>query len=395
MPPISAQKTIARARILCVDAEPQVLEGLSAHLRRRFDVTTAVSGAQGLRMLAEDKAIAAVICDMRMPDMEGAAFLQQVRLSAPEVVRMMLAGKADLASTIAAVNEGHVFRFLTKPCPPPALLAAVEAAVAQHGLVTAERALLEQTLSGSVKLLADVLALTSPISFGRAMRIKELVVATAEKLQLEDRWRLEAAALLSQIGWITIPEEIAEKVHYGKPLAEAEEAMLARLPAVAEQLLAHIPRLETVRAIIANQRNPAPPPGKMLGNGEAQMVARGAQILRAAIDFDLLDRQGLGKPGALDILRGRTGQYEPEVLDALAAGASVERSLDLMREVLLRKVHVGMIFIEDVKLMNGTLLVARGYEVTNGFVERARNFKPGSVREPIRVILPGRGKEAS
>lgn len=395
MPPTSAQKTIARPHILCVDGEPQVLAGLSAHLRRRFDVKTAVSGAQGLRVLAEDKAVMAVISDMRMPDMDGAAFLQQVRLSAPEVVRMILAGPADLASAIAAVNEGQIFRFLTKPCSPPALLAAVDAAVAQHGHITAERGLLEQTLSGSVKLLADVLALTSPIAFGRATRIKELVVGTAEKLQLEDRWPLEAAALLSQIGWITVPEDIAEKVHYGQPLAEAEEAMLDRLPAVAEQLLAHIPRLETVRAIVANQRNPKPPPEGAGGDREAQLVARGAQILRAAIDFDLLDRQGLGKSGALDILRGRTGQYEPEVLDALAAGASVERSLDLMLEVLLRKVHVGMIFVEDVKLTNGTLLVARGFEVTQGFVERARNFKPGTVREPVRVILPGRGKESS
>jgi hypothetical protein len=171
--------------------------------------------------------------------------------------------------------------------------------------------------------------------------------------------------------------------------------MVERLPVVAEQLLAHIPRIETVRAMIANQRSPTRPAGGAAGDPQAQMVARGAQILRAAIQFDVLDRQGLGKSGALDILRGRTDQYDPEVLDALAAGASVERSLDLMLEVLLRKVRVGMLFAEDVKLLNGTLLVARGYEVTQGFVERARNFKPGTVREPVRVILPGRGKEGS
>jgi response regulator RpfG family c-di-GMP phosphodiesterase len=395
MPSTSEHKPTARPHILCVDDEPQVLEGLSAHLRRRFEVRTAVSGTQGLRVLSEDKTIMAVLSDTHMPGMDGAEFLQKVRLSAPEVVRVMLAGQADLASTIAAVNDGQVFRVLTKPFTPPALLAAIDAAVAQHRLLTAERALLEQTLSGSVKLLADVLALTSPISFARAMRIKELVVSTAEKLKLEDRWHLEAAALLSQIGWITVPEDIAEKVHCGKPLAEAEDAMLDRLPAVAEQLLAHIPRLETVRAIVATQRNPVATPPGAASDPHAQMVARGAQILRAAIQFDKLDRQGLGKSGALDILRGRTGQYDPEVLEALAAGDGVERSLDLMLEVLLRKVHAGMIFAEDVKLLNGTLLVARGYEVTQGFAERARNFKPGTVREPVRVILPGRGKEPS
>jgi response regulator RpfG family c-di-GMP phosphodiesterase len=395
MPLPSEQQTNARPHILCVDDEPNVLEGLAVHLRRRFEVKTAVSGSDGLRLLAEDKAIVVVISDMRMPALDGAAFLQKVRLTRPNVVRMLLTGQADLASAIAAVNEGQVFRFLTKPCPPPALLAAIEAAVGQHRLITAERVLLEQTLNGSIKLLADVLALTSPVSFGRATRITELVVGTAEKLQFEDRWQLEAAALLSQIGWITVPEEIAEKVHYGKPLVEAEQAILDRLPAVAEQLLAHIPRLEIVRAIIANQRKPARVPADAAADSQAQSVARGAQILRAAIDFDMLDRQGLGKSGALDIMRCRTDQYEPDVLDALAAGSNVERSLDLMRELPLRKVHVGMVFAEDVKLLNGTLLVARGYEVTQGFVERARNFRPGTVRDPVRVILPGRGKEPS
>jgi hypothetical protein len=308
---------------------------------------------------------------------------------------MMLAGQADLTSAIAALNEGQIFRFVTKPWQPPALLAAVDAAVTQHRHITTERALLEQTLSGSIKLLTDVLALTSPVAFARATRIKELVVATAEKLQLDTSGQIEAAAVLSQIGWITIPEDIAEKVHCGKPLVEAEQAMLDRLPVVAEQLLAHFPRLETVRAIIGKQRNPTRLSEAAASDPQTQVVARGAQILRAAIDFDELDRQGLGKSGALDILHGRTGHFEPEVLDALATGSGVERSLDVMREVLLRKVHEGMIFAEDVKLTNGTLLVARGHEVTAGFAERARNFRPGTVREPVRVILPGRRKKPS
>ena len=400
MPTTSRQKTSARPHILCVDDEPQVLEGLVGNLRQRFEIKTASSGAHGLRTLAQDKAIVAVISGMRMPGMDGAAFLQQVRLAAPDVVRMMLAGQADLLLAIGAVNEGQIFRFLTKPSQPPALLAAVDAAVEQHRHIMAERAqamadraLVEQTLSGSIKLLADVLALTSPVAFARATRIKELVVATAEKLQVEDAGLIGDAALLSQIGWISIPEDIAEKVHYAKPLVEAEQAMMDRLPTVAEQLLAHLPRLETVRAIINNQRNPPRPPETVASDPQAQVVARGAQILRAAIAFDELDRQGLGQSGALDLLHGRTGQYEPEVLEALATCAGVERSLDVMREVLLRKVHEGMIFAEDVKLTNGTLLVVRGHEVTAGFAERARNFKSGTVREPVRVILPGRRKE--
>jgi DNA-binding NtrC family response regulator len=199
----SEQQTIARPHILCVDDEPHVLEGMAVHLRRRFVVKTAVSGNDGLQLLADDKAIVAVVSDMRMPGLDGAAFLQKVRVATPDVVRMLLTGQADLPVAVAAVNEGQIFRFLPKPCPPPALLAAIEAAVAQHRLITAERLLIERTINGSIKLLAEVLELTNPVSFARAKRIKELVVGTAEKLHLEDRWQLEAAALLSQIGWTT------------------------------------------------------------------------------------------------------------------------------------------------------------------------------------------------
>jgi DNA-binding NtrC family response regulator len=120
---------------------------------RMSESTTATSGKAGLERLSSDGPFAVVVSDMRMPEMNGAAFLAQVRERAPDTVRVLLTGQADLDSAIAAVNEGQIFRFLTKPCAPEMLISSLRAAEEQHRLITAERVLLEQTLHGAVKAL--------------------------------------------------------------------------------------------------------------------------------------------------------------------------------------------------------------------------------------------------
>jgi|HubBroStandDraft_4_1064222.scaffolds.fasta_scaffold34652_2 diguanylate cyclase (GGDEF)-like protein len=115
-----------RHKVLCVDDEPQVLEGLALQLGRRYEVLTALSGAQGLDLLGKHESIATIISDMRMPRMDGATFLSRARAIAPRAARILLTGQTDLQSAIAAVNEAQVLRFLKKPCLPPELHAAVE-----------------------------------------------------------------------------------------------------------------------------------------------------------------------------------------------------------------------------------------------------------------------------
>src|ERR1700733_13680361 len=148
-------------RVLFVDDEPQVLEGIQRALRKQVDLQTAAGGAEGLRLLSEAGPFALVISDMRMPIMNGAQFLAKVRVQSPETVRMILSGQADLQATIAAVNEGHIYRFLSKPCPADQLLAAIADGLKQYRLLTAEKVLLEQTLSGCVTMLIDIFRMLS------------------------------------------------------------------------------------------------------------------------------------------------------------------------------------------------------------------------------------------
>jgi CheY-like chemotaxis protein len=363
--------------ILCVDDEPQVLEGLTLHLRRRYEVMTATSGSEALQILAEKNHVAVVMSDMKMPVMDGAAFLAQARKIVPNATRILLTGQTNIDSAIAAVNEGQIFRFLVKPCPPNALLVAVDAAAEHHRLLTAEKVLLEQTLHGSIKTMTEVLALTNPVSFGRATRIKQLVTELGTRLGMDHLWQVEMAAMLRQLGYVTLPQETVEKWYYGQPLSDPEKQMVAKVPEVTEQLLANIPRLEVIREIIAGSSSDSAKSG----------AQPGAKLLRVAIDFDALEAQGISAEQALATLQGRAGKYDPKILQTLLELRGGEKPLDEVREVAVSGLRLGMILAEDLKTPSGLLIAASGYLITATFLQRALNFQAGTVKEPIRVIL--------
>jgi CheY-like chemotaxis protein len=375
-----------RPRVLCVDDEPRVLEGIALSLRRRYDVLTAHGGMAGLDVLTREPDVAVVLSDMRMPMMDGTQFLHQCRQIAPHTIRLILTGQTDLAAAIHAVNEGQIFRFLTKPCPPAVLLPVIDAAVEQHRLITAEHVLLEQTLHGAVKALGEVLALTSPASFGRATRVARSVATMAEALKQPERWTVEVAAMVSQLGFIALPGELAERVHLGQPLSEDETQQVLKVPYVAEKLLAHIPRLELVRKILTASVRPIRrlPMG---ADAKAHQLMRAAQMLRIAIDFDDLQARGHTPAAAIGAMHARDG-YDPQVLESLAASVRSAEDSDEPQSMPLSGLQVGMVVAEDIRMVSGTLLVARGYEIAQGFLERARNFRPGTVKEPVRVFGP-------
>lgn len=379
----------ARVRVLCVDDEPNVLQGLSMVLRRPFDVVPAVGAAAGLEALRHDRQIAVIVSDMRMPGMDGAAFLREARTLAPDATRLLLTGQADIDSAIAAINEGRIFRFLTKPCPPPQLISAINAAVEQHRLVTAERVLLEQTLHGSIRMLTDVLGLVHPLAFGRAARIKQLVGELADKLQFAARWQVEIAAMLSQLRALALDAAIAEKLYYGQPLQPDEQTAVARAAESAMQLLANIPRMELVRAMLGGYYGLRPGGSVPQVYGERGLAETGAGMLRIAAAFDELEAQGNTAALAIDMLRMQQDRYPPELLQALTvlrAAAAPRREL---RDLPFSALRPGMVFAQDITLANGVLIVPRGHEVTAALIERLRGLRPGACREPVRVVIPG------
>jgi response regulator RpfG family c-di-GMP phosphodiesterase len=365
--------------VLCVDDEPRVVEGLALHLRRDYHVVTA-SGAHGaLQLLKAHGAPAVIVSDMRMPGMDGATLLKHVRHLYPETTRILLTGDPGRDVAVAAVNEGQIFRYLTKPCPADQLRTAIEAGVAQHRLLIAERVLLQETLLGCIRALIDVLAITNPVAFGRATRVKRLAADLAIAAGSSGFWQLEAAAMLSQIGYISLPTELVEKLYYGTHLTPEERVLADGAPQVAQKLLSHIPRLETVMEILTASRD-------VKNDLPEGLVKLGADILRLVIEYDSLIAQGHPIDGAIAAIRAQMQRHDSKLVERLEAQVGALSEVQKLTEVAVCDVTPGMVFMDDLRTHIGTLLVPKGFEVTETFLERARNFGPGILQERVRVL---------
>jgi response regulator RpfG family c-di-GMP phosphodiesterase len=365
--------------VLCVDDEPRVVEGLALHLRRDYHVVTAGGAHSALQLLKAHGAPAVIVSDMRMPGMDGATLLKHVRHLYPETTRILLTGDPGRDVAVAAVNEGQIFRYLTKPCPADQLRSAIEAGVAQHRLLIAERVLLQETLLGCIRALIDVLAITNPVAFGRATRVKRLAVDLAVAVGSSGFWQLEAAAMLSQIGYISLPAELVEKLYYGTHLTPEERVLADGAPQVAQKLLSHIPRLETVMEILTASRDVK----SDLPEGLAKL---GADILRLVIEYDSLIAQGHPIDRAIAAIRAQMQRHDSKLVERLEAQVGALSEVQKLTEVAVGDVTPGMVFMDDLRTHIGTLLVPKGFEVTETFLERARNFGPGILQERVRVL---------
>ena len=375
-------------KILCVDDDANILEGYKRHLRKGFAIETALGPDQGLRMVIEQGPFAVVVSDLQMPGMNGIQFLSRVREQAPDTVRMLLTGNADLQASIDAINQGQIFRFLAKPCTPELLGSALNAGLAQHCLITAERELLEETLSGSISVLCDVLSLVNPEAFGRSSRITRYVELIAEQLYVSELWSIKTAAMLSQIGCVILPESVLKKVYRGEALTGEESQLFNQHPFVAYDLIAKIPRMKRVAEIIQFQDKYYDGYGVPGDSQQGNTIPMEARILKVALDFDVLESSGKSKAEAFGEMKQRKGWYDPTVIDAMKAAFAKEIQYDIKTAVVADLLE-GMILAEDIQSSQYVLLASKGQHVTQSMIMRLQNFKKaGGVREPFKVLIP-------
>ena len=368
--------------VLFVDDEPSVLDGIRRQLRKQVQVHTAIGGEEGLIQLDEAGPFAVVVADMRMPRMNGAEFLGKVRERSPDSVRIVLSGQSDLESTIAAVNSGQLFRFLTKPCSSEELLATVRAGIEQHRLIDVERELLENTLSGAVNTLMEILSMTNPVAFGRASRIRRYAQEMATVLGIQDDWQFRLAATLSQIGCVTLPGDTLAKVYAGQELTSEEAQLYDSHPEVAGKLLSSIPRLEGVADMITGQCRQHDTSTLPDDPQQWEATVLVAEVLRAAAEFDRLIGCGADSAHAMRKLQdSMPGQLSEAVSQIKVAAEEAQIKLVTVGQLL-----VGMVLDEDLMSANGICLMSSGHEITQSTIIRLRGVTQGvGITEPFRV----------
>ena len=297
-----------------------------------------------------------------------------------------------MQAVIEAINQGNIFRFLTKPCTTEIMVKALNDGINQYQLIMAEQELLAKTLKGTIQILTEILSLVNPEAFGRASRVTRYVREIAEQIgdsRPEDRWILETAAMLSQIGCILLPQEAIKKLYQGKQLSPEENEVFQMHPAIAHDLLGQIPRLEAVAEIVYYQEKGFDGSGIPLDAREGEAIPLGARILKAVLDFDILITRGETRGKALLQLRGESESYDPQVLKAFEKVLGMEAKFDI-QALAVSSLKKRMILAEDLYSLNsGKKILAKGHELTTTLLEHLTKYQDlFGLKEPIKVLVP-------
>ena len=419
------------ATLLLVDDEPSVLSALRRLFRTQgYQVRQAASGAEGLTLLQEQPADL-VISDMRMPEMDGARFLEHVRNSWPDTARILLTGYADISSTIAAINRGEVHRYIAKPWDDQDLLLIVRDALQRRSLERQNAELLEltrlqnaqlaesnrtlearvaartaelqqvndmleasygdleQTFTLAVNVFSGLLEMREGIA-GHSRRVADLAGEAAQRLGLPEREvrDVRLGALLHDVGKIGFPDRML-----GRPVSTYsgdEVARYRRHPIDGETALMPLSQLRGAARIVRQHHE------RFDGNGfpdglAGEQITLGARIIGAASDYDDLvggmAAQTRHTPErARQLLLGGVGtHYDGRVVEALLVVISeAEARTKSDRLIDARDLRPGMVLARDLTSPRGAILLAAGYVFDERIIRQVCDF---AGREGARLTL--------
>jgi response regulator RpfG family c-di-GMP phosphodiesterase len=432
--PSSASETAAAPppTVLLVDDEPSVLSALRRLFRTQgYRIEQATGGADALALMRETP-VDLVVSDMRMPGMDGAAFLAQVRGLYPSVARILLTGYADITATIAAINQGAIHRYIAKPWDDNDLLLVVSDALHRRGLeqensrllaltqsqnqalvtlnqglearVAERTAALEQSLADvaaahaeveahfmlAVTVFSGLLELREGTMAGHARRVAELSRRVAARMGLDDAAQREVqlAALLHDIGKIGFDDGMLTM-----PVSKYSADQMARYQrhaADGEAALLPLDKLHGVAAIVRQHHERYD--GRGVPDGlRGTAILLGARILTAANDFDgltngMLAEQVYTSDKARAALReGLYTHYDPQVVEALfAVLAEMEAEARADVVVAVADLQPRMVLSQDVLSSQGVVLLPAGHVFQPPLIARLREL---AARQPQPLEL--------
>lgn len=394
--------------VLVVDDEPNIQLALRRLLRSSgYEVHTASGGPEALALLGQVP-VDLIISDMRMPEMSGAEFLRRARASMPDAIRILLTGYSDIASTIAAVNDGEIYRHVDKPWSDEVLLGAVrdglarkqlererdrllQTVVRQHKELQEHAALLEQRVEqrtqdlnrahaelqashdvvrdgflGTLRMLSHLVDRCAGLARGcgpaAAMLVQKVgpaVGLTGEPLQ--DTFH---AALLEDLGRLGLPPRLLEAPLVA--LSASDRRRMQQVPLMAEACLVTLPSLAGAGRVLHHLGERWDGKGEPDGLQGATTPA-GARLLRVASDYErvkagCIEARRFGDADAQSWLRRGSGtRYDPAMVDAVVAWLlAAPAPIAARTRIGVPSLVPGMVLSHDL-VVGGALLVPRGH----------------------------------
>lgn len=322
--------SLSKFNVLVVDDEEVYLKTLKRLLRKDYNVITASSGPEALERLNKLNNVALIISDQRMPEMTGTLFLEKTIEISPDSIRFLITGYSDLDAVIDALNQGQIYRYISKPWNPDELLINIKRAV-EHYTTTKKNVLLvkfneeliknlQELIYNTVSAIASALEAKDPYTYGHSYRVTYYSIKIGEQLGLEKRMLsfLEFASLLHDIGKIGIPEEI---LHKPSSLSDEEFKIIRKHPEIGGNILESLKNIKTIIDCVVHHHERFD--GKGYPEGlEGEKINIVAKILAVADTYDAMTsdrpyRKGMSHETAIKEIKKQSGlQFDPEVVEA-------------------------------------------------------------------------------
>ncbi len=358
--------TSSARKILLVDDEQAVLDGIARRLGADYQLTLANAPFAALDILATGENFAVILTDMQMPGMDGLSFIRRARELSPQSVFLMLTGNQDLPTATRALNEGQVFRYFTKPCASADLRAGLESALRQWELLQAERELLQRTFVGSVNILCDIMGFAQPLLTIVNERLQRMVRAACDGMGWQAHWEYMVAAKLALVGFVVIkPEQFAQFLSNATLTGKDKELYLGALE-TSSRLLAKIPRLERIAALVKQMRTTD---GALITTGGFDGtcdVENGGTMLGLALAHVIGTRKyGLDLASNLAIIQLYDAPDSKLIQIFKDHDRSIRVTKSKSKKVPLEELSAGMVLAEDITVKGSDFALRAGDVLTD------------------------------
>ena len=441
---LAAQEREKHGRLLIVDDEEAVLQALKRLFHRQYDVVTHISGAAALEQL-KNESFDLIISDMRMPGMTGAELLKNCFQLYPEMIRILLTGYSDLESAIKAVNEGNIYRYISKPWDNDQLRALVAEAIDTRDLRSANQKLsahiteqneelarlnrelqekyqqksnqagqaeekladayrsLRQEFNAMVHILVGMMERRNGEEKGSTEKLARLAKEFAEFAGLQGQQIQDVyyAALLKNIGKVSLSDTVLDKAIAQMTTVEKQE--YARFTINGQTTLMLLEPLQNAANIIRSHMelyNGKGFPDKLAGDA----IPKEARILRIVSDYAEIQRERnflgetLDEETARAYLLKMAGQrYDRELLDVFMEvlneyGGEVVSNVE---RIPIQEARMGMTLVGNLVSPAGVVLLSEGTELNERHVAKLQAIQRQFEGHEIKLHVRRESKEAA